>query len=92
MNRVGGGSIGSPPLLPPELPWYCRQTPGRGCELGHHKAYKNFEIDKNRSYPPCTCSILNMAVNGEQQIHGAGKNEEVVASVLHGVKDLKIVS
>jgi L-iditol 2-dehydrogenase len=33
-----------------------------------------------------------MAVNGEQHVNGAGKIEEVVASVLHGVKDLKIVS
>lgn len=42
-NAVGGESTGSPPLLPPELPWRGRQTP-RGCELGHHKAYKNFKI------------------------------------------------
>jgi L-iditol 2-dehydrogenase len=33
-----------------------------------------------------------MAVNGEQRVNGVGKSEEVVASVLHGVKDLKIVS
>lgn len=33
-----------------------------------------------------------MAVNGEKQANGVGKSEEVVASVLHGVKDLKIVS
>jgi L-iditol 2-dehydrogenase len=33
-----------------------------------------------------------MAVNGAQQVNGVGKGEEVVASVLHGVKDLKIVS
>jgi hypothetical protein len=33
-----------------------------------------------------------MAVNGEQQANRAGKGEKVVASVLHGVKDLKIVS
>jgi L-iditol 2-dehydrogenase len=31
-----------------------------------------------------------MAVNGAQQVNGVGKGEEVVASVLHGVKDLKI--
>jgi L-iditol 2-dehydrogenase len=33
-----------------------------------------------------------MAVNGQQDVNGRGKSEEVVASVLHGVKDLKIVS
>jgi L-iditol 2-dehydrogenase len=33
-----------------------------------------------------------MAVNGAQHVNGMGKSEEVVASVLHGVKDLKIVS
>jgi L-iditol 2-dehydrogenase len=33
-----------------------------------------------------------MAVNGQQDVNGSGKSEEVVASVLHGVKDLKIVS
>jgi L-iditol 2-dehydrogenase len=33
-----------------------------------------------------------MAVNGEQHVNGAGKSEQVVASVLHGAKDLKIVS
>ena len=35
---------------------------------------------------------LKMAVNGQQDVNGRGKSEEVVASVLHGVKDLKIVS
>jgi hypothetical protein len=33
-----------------------------------------------------------MAVNGEQHVNGVGKSEQVVASILHGVKDLKIVS
>ncbi len=33
-----------------------------------------------------------MAVNGKQDVNGRDKSEEVVASVLHGVKDLKIVS
>ncbi|PMD25033.1 GroES-like protein [Hyaloscypha hepaticicola] len=31
-----------------------------------------------------------MAINGQQDVNGSGKSEEVVASVLHGVKDLKI--
>ncbi len=35
---------------------------------------------------------LKMAVNGQQDLNGSGNSEEVVASVLHGVKDLKIVS
>lgn len=35
---------------------------------------------------------LKMAVNGQQEVNGREKSEEVVASVLHGVKDLKIVS
>jgi hypothetical protein len=33
-----------------------------------------------------------MAVNGEQHVSGGRNHEEVIASVLHGVKDLKIVS
>ena len=32
-----------------------------------------------------------MAINGVNQTNGVGKSEEVVASVLHGVKDLRIV-
>jgi hypothetical protein len=33
-----------------------------------------------------------MAIERENQSNGFRKGEEVVASVLHGVKDLKIVS
>jgi hypothetical protein len=35
---------------------------------------------------------IEMAVEAQNQSNGVGKSGEVLASVLHGVKDLRIVS